>query len=166
MKSKFIHSNAPIWQVAFRRDRCNRIGRALAFELLVVARIRKEIDFLRLPRLEPFQQGFVHMAWFCNLRGKSGWITGQIEGLGGDDARSLVVTVILADENSGKPGQYDVRPSDPNHANNVFQSLAVMPVGERLQHILAWSVAAAQKPDILHSHGTERVAQFHFSSNA
>src|SRR5205085_1924415 len=98
---------------------------------------------LRLPRLQSFQQSLVHVAGLSDLPGESRWVACKIKGFGGDHTGSLVVAMIFPNEESGKPGDNHTGPRDSNHPNHVLQSLAMMPVRERLQDILAGSITAA-----------------------
>ena len=57
--------------------------------------------------------------------------------------------MILAHEKSRQPGEDHVRPGEAHDPHYLLQACAVMPVAKRLQNVLAGSVAAIQKPDVL-----------------
>src|SRR5690349_25153090 len=74
-----------------------------------------------------------------------------------------MVTVILADEDSGKPGDDDVRTSETDGADHFFEIPAVAPVGEGFEDVLRSGVLAVEKPDMGDAEGGAGLAGFLFA---
>src|SRR5262249_28767251 len=75
----------------------------------------------------------------------------------------LMIAVIFANEESRQPREDDFRPCETNDSYEFFETLAVSPVGERIQDILRGSVFSAEKPDLADAKRRASLAGFDFS---
>ena len=163
VEAELVHGDTPVQEVTFARDSRNRARRPFSVELLVVARVGKEVHLLWLPRLQALEQSFVDMSRLGDLRRENGRISSQIEGFGCDHTRGLVVAMVFADKKSRKPSENYVRPGETDDTDNIFQGGSMMLVRQRLQHILARRIAPAQKPHVLDAKLSEGVTQLHLA---
>ena len=73
-----------------------------------------------------------------DLLGENQRVAGHVEGLGGDDARGLMIFVIFADYVVWQPREDHFRPRQPNESHDLFERLAVSPDFERMQNVTTW----------------------------
>ena len=119
-----------------------------------------------MPGLQSFEQGLVDLARLCQLRREHRRVSSTVEGFDRQHTRSLVIPVILADENARKPTEDHVRTREAQDPDYLFQIGAVPPIRERLQHILARRVFSFQEPDVLNAQLSHGMAEFHFAHRA
>src|SRR5580704_3005363 len=133
---------------------------------VVASCVRKVVNLFRLPRAQVVKVRLEPLHRPCDLFGKRDWIASQIESLGGEHARRLVISVILADERARKKCENHFGTREPYETNELLQRGAVAPAGERLQHVLRSRIVAAEKPHIRDSERGESAPSFNFSNCA
>src|SRR5580704_11939438 len=107
---------------------------------VVASCVRKVVNLFRLPRAQVIKERLEPLHRPCDLFGKRDWIAGQIEGLSGEHARRLMISVILADKRARKKCENHFRTREPDKSNELLERGAVAPAGQRLQHVLRGSI--------------------------
>src|SRR5215469_18130049 len=77
-----------------------------------------------------------------------------------------MVAMILANESAREESENHFRPRQTDQADELLQRLAMIPVGERLQHILSSRVFSAEKPDIGDAHRRQGVPSLNLAYRA
>ena len=106
------------------------IFRSISLVKFEVDRVREVIEFFRLPGTKSLAivANVQPIAGRLNLLRKSERISSQIEGLGGENSRRLMVLMILSDNVVRHPRKNDLWPGQANQANDFVQRFTVSPL--------------------------------------
>src|SRR4029077_12957494 len=128
MERQLLCREARVGDALRRGYRGHGILRTFALYEIEVRSISIVVEFFRLPHAQPFHEVAVPEVIFgrCDLFGKPGWVAGEVERLGGNYARGLMVLMVLADDRSGQHRDHNFRPCQPYEAHSLAERAAVV----------------------------------------
>ena len=121
-----------------------------------------------MPRTQAFGEiaDAASIAWRGDLLRKTRGIARQIESLGSDDSRCLVVVVVFAGDVIRQPCQDHFGTRQSDQAYGFAECGAMIPGLERTEHVLAGRIGTVEKPGVHHAKELERPAALDFPLGA
>ena len=77
-----------------------------------------------------------------------------------------MVAMVLADKRARHKSENDFRPRQTHQPHHLLQRFAMIPIRQRLQHILRGRIFSAEKPDVADAERRQRIARFDFAHSA
>ena len=77
-----------------------------------------------------------------------------------------MVAVVFPDECSGKESEDHLRARQTNNAHQLLEAFPVIPIGQRLKHVLRGGILAGEEPHVGNPERGQRVPRFDLSNGA
>src|SRR6266571_3592589 len=158
--------HSPVRLLGRIRNLLHGILRTFSAKDVFVLGIREVINLLWLPGLQIFKIWLESPHGPGKLLGKRNRIACQIERFCRQHSGGLMVAVVFPDERSGKESEDHFRARQTNNAHQLLEAFPVIPIGQRLKHVLRGGILAAQKPYVRNAKRRQGVPRFDLSNGA